>query len=317
MNFRFVSSGQAVADAAGFSQVLRGRSLLPLAPVNVTGSRNANGDLVIEWTRRSRIGIGMRPSTNMPLAEEAEIYDVEIMNGSNVAYTERVLAGNPIPPQWAFQPNGSSGSLADVTIASDGSVSQNVDGGPTVVLNCKQKLTGDFFFEFTLNLASSTHTMADIQFEEEASAGNGDHAMLHLTTSGDSGEMVFDILTGTISGSFVFADGDRIGMKGIGTSLAFHRNYTQGSSPIYVSPYALGFTPRTIRAFINGNSGVNVAESFKDMIRPTLQRFQQPAMLYSAIQQGVNFGSTQSAIAVRVYQVSAIVGRGPAATATI
>jgi hypothetical protein len=42
-----------------------------------------------------------------------------------------------------------------------------------------------------------------------------------------------------------------------------------------------------------------------------------PAATYTAAQQTADFGSPQSSIAVRVYQLSAIVGRGRPAAATL
>ena len=42
-----------------------------------------------------------------------------------------------------------------------------------------------------------------------------------------------------------------------------------------------------------------------------------PAATYTAAQQTADFGSAQSAIAVKVYQLSATVGRGRAASATL
>jgi len=42
-----------------------------------------------------------------------------------------------------------------------------------------------------------------------------------------------------------------------------------------------------------------------------------PALTYSAAQQVSDFGSVQSSVTVRVYQLSAVMGRGYAAIATV
>lgn len=62
LNFKFVSSGQAVTDAATVTQTLRGNSLKPLAPYNLRVTRDAANNMFIEWDRRSRIAGGLRPS---------------------------------------------------------------------------------------------------------------------------------------------------------------------------------------------------------------------------------------------------------------
>jgi hypothetical protein len=50
-----------------------------------------NGDFVITWFRRTRIGGALIDGTGtVPLSEDAELYDVEILNGSTVLRTIRV-----------------------------------------------------------------------------------------------------------------------------------------------------------------------------------------------------------------------------------
>ena len=84
LNFKFVSAGQALVDAPVFTQTLRGNSLRPLSPVNIHGTRDTLGSLLIQWTRRTRIGAGMIPGSDVPMAEENELYRVEILTSGDV-----------------------------------------------------------------------------------------------------------------------------------------------------------------------------------------------------------------------------------------
>jgi Putative phage tail protein len=74
--WKAVSAGQLLEDAKVVRQQLRGRDLQPYAPVHIRGSRQVNGDLDIEWQRRTRIG-GDRFVVAAPLSEARESYELE------------------------------------------------------------------------------------------------------------------------------------------------------------------------------------------------------------------------------------------------
>jgi hypothetical protein len=61
--------------------------LMPWSPVQVAGSRNAGGDLTITWIRRTRFGGVWTDGTDVPLNEETEKYEVDILNGATVVRT--------------------------------------------------------------------------------------------------------------------------------------------------------------------------------------------------------------------------------------
>src|SRR6185369_6356416 len=54
-SYRAVSVGQSLGDAATVTFAWTGRTLRPPAPANVRGTRDSQGNLLIEWTRRARI----------------------------------------------------------------------------------------------------------------------------------------------------------------------------------------------------------------------------------------------------------------------
>jgi hypothetical protein len=100
MKFKFVTSGQSSADAAITDFILRGNSLRPLGPVNLHGIRDFEANLVVECTRRSRLGQGLRPGSDVPIGEEEEKYEMDIFNGSNVVRTIRFNPKDPEVPMW-------------------------------------------------------------------------------------------------------------------------------------------------------------------------------------------------------------------------
>ncbi|WP_281300794.1 MULTISPECIES: phage tail protein [unclassified Iodidimonas] len=64
-------------DASVFSY--GGRALMPLAPVHVRGQRLPNLDLAIQWLRRTRVGGDWLDGRDVPLGEEAEGYELDIL----------------------------------------------------------------------------------------------------------------------------------------------------------------------------------------------------------------------------------------------
>jgi hypothetical protein len=71
---------------------ITGKDLMPYAPVRVGGFFDGLGDLIITWIRRTRIGGGdglndPTTSAGLPLSEDAELYDVDVLNGSTVVRT--------------------------------------------------------------------------------------------------------------------------------------------------------------------------------------------------------------------------------------
>jgi hypothetical protein len=62
------------------------KALKPYSPVHLAGSRSA-GDLTLTWKRRTRIGGDWRDGVDIPLSEESERYEVDIMQGATVKRT--------------------------------------------------------------------------------------------------------------------------------------------------------------------------------------------------------------------------------------
>ena len=90
------------------SKAFIGAGLRPLSPVHIRGTRSGGGDLIITWVRRTRIGGDGWEQVEVPLGEDAELYQVDIMNGSAVVRT--LAATSPSTVYTAAQQAADFGS---------------------------------------------------------------------------------------------------------------------------------------------------------------------------------------------------------------
>ncbi|MCA3448616.1 MAG: glycoside hydrolase TIM-barrel-like domain-containing protein [Rhodobacter sp.] len=92
-NWRIGPAARAVSDASytALASMPAGRGLVPFAPVHVAQpwrTARSPGDLTIRWTRRSRALVADAwEQVEVPLAEDAESYDVQILDGAIVKRT--------------------------------------------------------------------------------------------------------------------------------------------------------------------------------------------------------------------------------------
>lgn len=76
--YRPVTLGTSATEGSTLPFVGAGEALKPFSPVHIHGARSG-GDLIIEWTRRGRFGQELRSGTDIPLSEETEEYEVDIL----------------------------------------------------------------------------------------------------------------------------------------------------------------------------------------------------------------------------------------------
>ena len=76
--YRAVTFGTSSVESTAQSFTGQGEALRPFSPVHIHGERVA-GDLIIEWTRRGRLGQELRSGTDIPLSEESEAYEIDIL----------------------------------------------------------------------------------------------------------------------------------------------------------------------------------------------------------------------------------------------
>lgn len=301
-NYRFVSSGQNVEDALIFTQALQGNSLKPLAPVHLRGSRNAAGDLLIEWTRRERLPLPLRDSAGTPLSEEQEVYVLEIYSGSTLKRSirdPRVYAVKAISWNKFYDPDNTWTFSADGSLVYDASADRGVATSTEV-------LSGDFMIEFTraTNSVSSSMRMGVVP----ATISNADQ----VDSFGTAGYPFFEIDTsirmvpmGNTSYQVSTTLGDKFTIERVGSIVRFYKNRHLSSAPVPI--YETTFTSASsLRVFFRSGFGV----ATYTMGPTSLVSIGKRSYNYTANQQVDDFGSTQASIKTRVYQESMIVGKG-------
>jgi len=298
MKFKFVSSGQALEDAPIVEQVIRGNSLRPLSPANVSGHRDSQGNLFIEWVRRGRLGAGMISGSDVPLAEEREQYVVEVYNGSTLVRTWRVFADQSQALLWTRLTEGSNGTYTELPFGG----LYHADSSTYVSADSVQRIAGDVRVEFSIYDAGSGAVTPPLNFYLMSVNDNeGIPFFWHYASGLLSPEAAIPGVS--------FNTGDRFMIELTGKEARYYKNYTGGASaPLYISPYAYLGSPYKVRANIDvGPRGFATA------------MYQNPIgnATYTAVQQVQDFGSTQSSIKVKVAQISAIVGAGKYAEANL
>jgi hypothetical protein len=87
--YKAVSVGSTLAATPEQVFTYTGKTLKPFSPVMIRGTRNlpATNDWTVTWVRRTRVGGEWRDGVDVPLSEESERYEVEIMQGVTVKRT--------------------------------------------------------------------------------------------------------------------------------------------------------------------------------------------------------------------------------------
>lgn len=88
LNWRYGPGNRDIGDASYVTVpfAYQGLGLRPLSPVHVKGTR-ASGDIVMSWIRRTRSGGDNWELSDVPLGEESEMYEVDILDGGTVKRT--------------------------------------------------------------------------------------------------------------------------------------------------------------------------------------------------------------------------------------
>jgi putative tail protein len=85
--YKGVSIGASFAEASSQAFTNTGVGLECYSPVHIKGTRVASGDLTITAIRRTRAQGEWRDLVDVPLFEDAELYDLEVLNGLTVVRT--------------------------------------------------------------------------------------------------------------------------------------------------------------------------------------------------------------------------------------
>lgn len=111
LNWRYGPSNRGIGDASYVTRVhtFQGLGLKPLSPVHVTGSRALNGDITVRWIRRTRSGGDNWELPDVPLAEAAEQYEIDILDGASIKRT--LSSAQPSVTYSAAEQTADFGSL--------------------------------------------------------------------------------------------------------------------------------------------------------------------------------------------------------------
>jgi hypothetical protein len=112
-NWRYGPADRDIGHAAYATEphVFRGVGLRPLSPVHVRGVRNHSGDLAISWIRRTRRGGDSWDMAEVPLAEDWERYEIDVLDGDVVRRT--LTAGEPFVSYGADQQIADFGEMPE------------------------------------------------------------------------------------------------------------------------------------------------------------------------------------------------------------
>jgi hypothetical protein len=95
-----------------------GRALRPLAPVHIRARRAANGDIALTWIRRARQGGDSWTVEEVPLAETAEAYRLQVMDGAVVKRTVDLTSPAYLYPTSAWMTDfGGAPSTLSIRLA--------------------------------------------------------------------------------------------------------------------------------------------------------------------------------------------------------
>ncbi len=98
LNYKFGPASESLDEPSygAEAHAFQGLGLRPLAPVHLQGKRNpANGDWTFVWTRRTRIGGDSWAGLEVPLAEELELYQLDILASPGGAVKRTVETTSP------------------------------------------------------------------------------------------------------------------------------------------------------------------------------------------------------------------------------
>lgn len=311
--YKAVTFGQSLNDAAVITFAWTGHSLLPLSPVNLHGVRDSQGNLLIMWTRRSRLQAGLISGSDVPLAEQDEAYTAEILTSGfvskrvmnvNVGVGKAVtLIGNIYPaailgnslrsaPPAEFEALAyglpeiqESGSWVEATLnGNDGFATLGI-----VESRIKERLgrnsgQANSFYYIQVSLSKNT-----------AFAGSGGKTGLQIECMGAVVYNSDSIGTGLA----------RIRILLSGTEVRFYWDYMgPGSVPFYTSPTLPVFPVVPYAITVDGVASDTEVRNMNSLGATAT------STIYSAAQQVKDFGSLQNPIKVRVRQISAVVGPG-------
>lgn len=303
MRFKFQTSGQLLDIVSPVEKVIEGRGLLPATPSDAKIFRDAQNNALIEWKRRGRINYHWRDRAGVPVSEESEYYEIEVLSGSTVVRTVRIPVGQSQPVQWT-QDIGTG--FADLTYSTDGSGTvyrSTLHAFTFPNLVSRQKLDGDFVYACeTYHDGTDVYNLPANTLLEPVIQGTGANLGDIQTSLSYPAQMFLSTSSGT--SFFNAVAGDKFVFSHIHGETRIYKNPSGDDSPtIYTASFADAAAPYQVRLVFDHNNSNGVRN-------PTLLRFTTPDWTYTADMQTADGLTPGNPLHLKIYQVSAQVGRG-------
>jgi hypothetical protein len=310
-DYRAVTSGQSLGDAATVQFVWTGETLKPYSVANIRGTRDSAGSVLIEWSGRSRLGSGLISGTDVPMAEETERYEVDIMDtGDNVVRTI------PVSGNGSHQAANLVGSIYPSAVSANTLNAATTPDIESLAYSAQELKSPGTYVEATLNAPGNNIAQLGLyesRFRERVgrnlSSSDGFQIYVQFTQTNTGGGILPGLQVyenGTLkysSGSLGAITSPRVRILLSGTETRFYWDYTgTGGVPFYVSRIIPVF-PLVATALVIGADVPKISNVFIGTVF-------NPSTIYSAEQQVQDFGSLQNPLLGQIAQVSAIVGRG-------
>ena len=90
--YKGVSIGAGFATGTNQNFAGHAQALVPFSPVDATAHRLSDGDILISWFRRSRLGRTLMSGVDIPLGETSEAFQVDIVDASSPFTVLRTLS---------------------------------------------------------------------------------------------------------------------------------------------------------------------------------------------------------------------------------
>lgn len=311
-NYKVVTVNQDVADATAVPFTWTGGTAKPLPPSSLRGERDSDNNLLALWNRSSRIGAGMRPYSDVPLGEEREEYLFEVYDGSTLTRAWSVIT---IASLAALLESSGANKFTDIDVNT-----LSLSGLANLRARSFQQITqtGNYVEATLIMPGSGIAGVGLIESNDDWTAGATakDVAQYFAQLEESGGNTFLRFYVGGVqvyseSANSYYSTGVRVRLTLSGSEVRFTKNWTgPGTPPQYVSPIAPVFPLRAL-AHCNGIAANYKVEKVVMTITP------QPATIYTAAQQTEDGFTPGDPIKVRIYQVSALLGRGGFAEATI
>lgn len=310
MEYRAVTSGQSLADAATLDFVWEGGTLQPYGIVNPRGDRGSDDGLLVEFEGRSRVGGGVRSLQSGAVNEEIEEYRVQILDGGSEILPNGLTRIIPVligaEQRAVLNSDSVSGKFGGV-VAENTLDPALLD---TNAISLQQILATENYITGTLH-GTGAVPIAQIGFiptntaEWRGQTYAQIQAKAHIavqfndTSSGGSGLTIFEFGV-SVYNAAASAD-QRIRIEFTGTVVRVYSGWTgPGSVPLYESPIAPVF-PVMVIAQAEGQSSV-------EGIVMTTAPF--PKAIYTAAEQTEDGFTPGDPVEMDIWQHSRLVGPG-------